>query len=141
MRFCVANASARPACPKRSHSPLDRAFRFVTLPSRDPTSRFSRHGLYARRDSRRVRPRPIDRSGEKEKGARRNARRDLADAVRNARTNCKTKTGESEVEKEKEGDADADTETEAKENSSGGRRNVANPETKGDEITRQKIWR
>src|SRR6267378_914826 len=23
MRFCVANASARPACPKRSHSPLD----------------------------------------------------------------------------------------------------------------------
>src|SRR5438067_855435 len=110
MRFCVANASAPPPCPKRSHSPLDRAFRSVTLASRDPISRFSRHGFCPRGDPRRVRPRSIDRRTEKEEGRRRNARRHFADAFRNAGTDREAEAGDSKIENEKESDANADTE-------------------------------
>src|SRR5436190_24397118 len=113
MRFCGANASAPPACPKRSHSPLDRTFRFVTLASRDPTSRFSRHGFYSRRNPRRVGPRPIDRRAKKEKGPRRNARRHFADTVRDAGTDGEAETGEPKIEDEKESDADTEAKSQA----------------------------
>src|SRR5436190_24380353 len=106
MRFCVANASAPPVCPKRSHSPLDRLFRSVTLASRDPTPRFSRHGFCPRGDHGRVRPRSIDRRTEKEEGARRDARRHFADAVRDAGTDGEAETGDPKIEDEKESDAD-----------------------------------
>src|SRR5438046_10542278 len=113
MRFCVANASAPPACPKRSHSPLDRAFRSVTLASRDPTSRFSRHGFCPRGDPRRVRPRSIDRRTEKEEGPRRNARRHFAGAFRNAGTDREAEAGDAKTENEKESEADTEAKTAA----------------------------
>src|SRR5437016_9720422 len=113
MRFCVANANAPPACPKRSHSPLDRAFGSVTLASRDPTSRFSRHGFYSRRDPRRVHSRPIDRRTEKEEGPGRNARRHVADAFGNAGTDREAEAGDTKIEHEKESDADTEAKSEA----------------------------
>src|SRR5438067_2544645 len=116
MRFCVANANAPPACPKRSHSPLDRAFRSVTLASRDPTSRFSRHGFCPRGDPRRVRPRPIDGRTEKEKGARRDARCYFANAVRDAGTDREAETRDPKIEDEKESDADTEAKSEADRN-------------------------
>jgi len=72
---------------------------------------------------------------------KKNARGDFADALRNARADGETETGETEVENEKESDADANPQTEAKENSSGRRRSLANPETKSVEIAEQEVWR
>src|SRR5947207_15150621 len=116
MRFCGANANGPPPCPKRSHSPLDRAFRSVTLASRDPTSRFSRHGFCPRGDPRRVRPRSIDRPGEKEESAGRDARRHFADAVRDAGTDREAEAGDPKLGDEKESDADTEAKSEADRN-------------------------
>jgi hypothetical protein len=84
-----------------------------------------------------VRPRPIDRRTEKEKGSGRNARRHFADAIRNPGADGETETGEAETENEKEGDPDAYAKTEGEEDSRERRRGRRFPET--EEISGEKI--